>query len=721
MRTMFSKLGFLLLALTALVSAPATAAPSLTSPPTATAGSKVTFQVTGSGNPRDFVTIVPKGTPEGQYRDYFYLENREKVLDLPSKPGEYEVRLLAADSPYKTLLSRPLKITLPTAAVKGPTSAAAGGEMQVTWTGPNNDRDFVGLGVPGSDAYMNYEYTRKGSPIKLEVPEKPGTYEIRYFLGVDNAILARQTVTVTSVSATLAAPAQVAAGKKFRVSWTGPDNPRDFITIVRAGAAERSYQGYEYTSKGSTIEFTAPDAAGQYELRYLTAGEYHTLARAAFTVGASTATLKAPASVAAGARFQVSWTGPNNPRDFVTLVKTGAAEKSYERYEYTEKGTTLSFTAPDVPGSYELRYATGQDYLTLARLTINVSAVTGTLSAPASVVAGENFKVGWKGPTDAPRNFITIVPKGSKEGAYGSYFYTTPQQNPGSLVAPLTAGTYEVRYATAEKYLTLAKADIAVTPAKSEPGKVAVTAATAKNGAVEIILDASGSMLQKLGGERRIDIARRTLGKLVGNTIPAGTPFAFRVFGREVDSCQTDLDVPVAPLSVASVQGRINGLTAKNGAKTPIGASLDKAAADLSSVNGEKLIVLVTDGEETCGGDPAAAIANLRKAGIATRVSIVGFALEDATLAATFRRWADAGGGAFFDAKDAAGLDKSLTEALRPGFEVLNAQGHVMASGIVGGDPVTVPAGEHQVRIKGRANSAKPVSVKPRETAAVAY
>jgi Mg-chelatase subunit ChlD len=717
-----SPVGFsLLLALIALVHTPvAFATPSLTSPASATAGSKVTFQATGSGNPRDFVTIVPKGTREGQYFDYFYVENREKVLELPSKPGDYEVRLLAADSPYKTLLSRPISVVAASATVKGPATATAGSEMTVTWTGPNNERDFVGLGVPGKDSYLNYKYTRDGSPLKLDVPEDPGTYEIRYFLGADNAIIARQTLTVTAVSATLSAPAQVAAGAKFKVTWTGPNNPRDFVTIVKAGTRERTYQDYEYTSKGGTLEFTAPDEAGQYELRYLTASQYNTLARAAITVGAVNATLKAPAQVAAGAKFQVSWTGPNNPRDFVTLVKAGAAEKSYERYEYTNRGPTLTLTAPDVAGDYELRYATGNDYLTLARAPIKVTAVSGTLTAPATVVAGETFKVSWKGP-DAPRNFVTIVPKGAREGTYGAYFYTTPQQNPGNILAPLTAGAYEIRYATAERYLTLAKSDITVTPAKNEPGKVAVTqaAGAAKNGAVEIILDASGSMLQKLGNERRIDIARRTLSKLVGSAIPPGTPFAFRVFGREVNSCQTDLDVPVAPLNVASVQGRINALVAKNGAKTPIGASLDKAADDLKSVTGEKLIVLITDGEETCGGDPAAAIANLRKAGVTTRVSIVGFALDDTTLAATFRRWSDAGGGAFFDAKDAAGLDRSLTEALRPGFEVVNAQGQVLASGIVGGDPVTIPAGNHQVRIKGRANSARPVVVKPKETTAI--
>jgi hypothetical protein len=718
MRTWFSR-SLLLLALVVLADGAALAAPSLDLPATAQAGSRVTLQVTGSGNPRDFVTIVPKGAPEGQYANYFYLENREKVLEMPATAGDYEVRLLGAESPYKTLLSRPIKITMPVASVKAPASVAAGGEMQVAWTGPNNERDFVGLGVPGDDSYMNYKYTRDGSPVKLAVPEKPGTYEVRYFLGVGNAIIARQPLTVTAVTATLSAPAQVAAGAKFKVTWTGPGNARDFVTLVKADANERSYQDYQYTSKGKELEFTAPDAAGKYELRYLTAGQYLTLARAPLTVGGVNATLKAPPTVAAGARFQVSWTGPDNPRDFVTLVKAGAAERTYERYEYTDKGATLEFLAPDVAGAYEIRYATGQQYLTLARAPITVTAVTGSLAAPPTVVAGEFFKVGWKGP-DAPRNFITLVPKGSKEGSYGAYFYTTPQQNPGSLVAPLTPGAYEVRYATAEKYLTLAKSDISVTPARVEPGKVAVSAG-ARNGAIEIILDASGSMLQKLGGERRIDIAKRTLNKVVGTAIPAGTPFAFRVFGREVDSCQTDLDVPVAPLNVAAVQARITALVAKNGAKTPIGASLDKAVEDLRSVTGEKLVVLVTDGEETCGGDPVAAIASLRKAGVATRVSIVGFALEDATLAATFRRWSDAGGGAFFDAKDAAGLDKSLADALRPGFEVVNAQGQVLATGIAGGDAVTVPAGNHTVRIKGRANSTRPVAVKPKETASVAY
>jgi hypothetical protein len=557
-------------------------------------------------------------------------------LVMPAQPGDYELRLCAAASPYKTLLSKPIKITAAKASVSSAAAAAAGGTLEVSWTGPANERDYIAIGetTPGGRTYLDYKYARDGSPVKLRVPEKPGAYEVRYILGVNDTIIARQPLTVGGVTASLSAPAQVAAGAKFKVTWTGP----------------------------------------------------------------------------------------NNARDFITLVKAGTVERTYERYEYTSKGNTLEFTAPDVPGSYELRYATGKEYNTLARAPVTVGAVEGTVAGPAQVVAGESFKATWRGP-DNPRNFVTIVAKGAREGTYtSSYFYTLPKNNPGNLVAPLVPGEYELRYSTAEKYLTLARAAITVLPSKDAPGKVAVTMpAGEKPGAIEIILDASGSMLQKLGAERRIDIAKKTLTKLTSSTIPAGTPFAFRVFGREVDSCQTDLDVPLAPLNPAAVGPRIAALVAKNGAKTPIGASLDKVADDLKSVAGEKLVVLVTDGEETCGGDPAAAIERLRKAGIGTRVSIVGFALDDEKLATTFRRWSDAGGGAFFDAKDAAGLDKSLSEALRPGFEVVNAQGQVLASGLVGGEAVQVPAGSHTVRIKGQASVSKPAVVKPDETSTVAF
>ena len=619
--------------LLAFLSSAAFAQAIVSGPANARAGAPVEVTVTGSKNPRDFVTIVEKGTREGGYGGYEYVSKPGTFkLIAPPKAGDYEIRLLAADSPYPTLARRALRIDAVEATLDAPAQVAAGAKFKVKWTGPNNERDYVAYGN-AARPYLGYEYTKAGSPVELTAPDEPGQYELRYFLGAGDTIIGRRPITVGSVSASVTAPQSAAAGAKIRIAWQGPNNPRDFITIVKAGTPEKQYAAYEYSSKGSPVEMRAPNVAGEYEVRYLTAQSYLTLATAKLTVTAVTASLKAPTTAVAGSNFSVSWQGPNNERDYVTIVKKGTREGDYGNYEFTARGNPVKMLAPVEPGEYEVRYSTGQAYATLAR-------------------------------------------------------------------APIT-----------------------ITPAKEEPGFIEVTAATAlpAGSAVEVILDASGSMLQKIGKERRIDIARQTLTKLVTTTIPAGTPFAFRVFGRMEDSCQSDLDVPLGPLDVQAVSATLAALEPKNGAKTAIGASLEQVATDLRSVQGERLVILLTDGEETCGGDPAAAIEKLKKAGATVRVNIVGLAIDDVQLAATFRHWADAGSGAYFDAQGAAALNEAMVKAMRPSFEVVDAQGTVVGEGLAGGEPVRVLPGNYTVRLAGRKGAGQSITVKPKEKTAVRF
>ncbi|HVF17551.1 MAG TPA: vWA domain-containing protein, partial [Steroidobacteraceae bacterium] len=395
------------------------------------------------------------------------------------------------------------------------------------------------------------------------------------------------------------------------------------------------------------------------------------------------------------------------------------ANSVYGTYVYTSKSKPATLRAPDVPGDYELRYLTGAGNSVLARTKIKIAPATASIQAQTDAVAGSAINVKWQGPNNE-RDYITVVKKGSS-ALHGNYAYTA-KGNPLVLTLPLEAGDYELRYATAQSHTTLASAAIRITPAREEPGTLVVTATaqTKPKHAVEIILDASGSMLQRLGQQRRIDIAKQTLTNLTTNVIPAGTQFAMRVFGREVDSCQTDLDIPLGPLNPTAVAARIAALEAKNGAKTPIGASLEKVAADLQSATGERLVILVTDGEETCDGNPAVTIQQLRKAGTQLRVNIVGFAVDDQKLAATFRQWSDLGGGVYFDAKDAAALSTALAAALQPAFEVVSAQSQVIAEGLVSGESVRVPAGTHSLRVKGSSTAAQSITIKPKETTNVA-
>ena len=133
--------------------------------------------------------------------------------------------------------------------------------------------------------------------------------------------------------------------------------------------------------------------------------------------------------------------------------------------------------------------------------------------------------------------------------------------------------------------------------------------------------------------------------------------------------------------------------------RTPIGASLERVAEDLAGVEGPKVVVLVTDGEETCGGDPAAAIQRLIDLGIDVRVNIVGFAVDDAALQAQFQEWARLGNGQYIDAGNAEELAAAVAQAVRAPFRVLDASGTEIATGIVDGDPVTLPAGTYTVEV----------------------
>jgi hypothetical protein len=233
------------------------------------------------------------------------------------------------------------------------------------------------------------------------------------------------------------------------------------------------------------------------------------------------------------------------------------------------------------------------------------------------------------------------------------------------------------------------------------PGFLAVEAPEARpDYAVELILDASGSMLQRIGNKTRIGIARDVLTSLVNEAIPSGTPVALRVFGhRKPDACDTELVVPLAPLDRSRIRDVIRGTEAMNLARTPIGESLAQVAEDLTGATGPKLVILITDGEETCDGDPAGAIHDLKEAGIDARLNVVGFAIDDAALKREFESWARVGGGLYFDTADEKELGMALDAALRPKFQVLDSAGEIVAEGTAGGEPVAVPMGLYDVKV----------------------
>jgi len=350
------------------------------------------------------------------------------------------------------------------ATLAAPPEVRAGGRFTVQWTGPNNDGDYVTIVAAGAvDAqYGSYRETKEGAELALVAPVEPGPCEVRYVTGRSRTVLARAPIVVTAAVATLEAPDEIVLGKPVTIAWTGPDDPGDYVTIVRAGAADADYGDYEETAKGSPVTVTAPTATGAAEIRYVTGQAHKVLARRALRILDADVSLSAPDEALAGSTITVAWTGPDNAGDYVTIVAPGARDADYGSYRETREGPSFPLLMPVAEGEHELRYVTGQDRRVLARRTIRLVPAKVTLAAPDEVAAGAAFEVEWTGPAHSG-DYVTIVAAGANDAAYQSYADVSAG-SPAKLTAPKEAGDCEVRYVASQGRKVLARRAVRVAP-----------------------------------------------------------------------------------------------------------------------------------------------------------------------------------------------------------------------------------------------------------------
>jgi len=161
-------------------------------------------------------------------------------------------------------------------------------------------------------------------------------------------------------------------------------------------------------------------------------------------------------------------------------------------------------------------------------------------------------------------------------------------------------------------------------------GNAAKPAASRKN--LLFILDLSGSMRQPLGKGTRISTARQVMRDVVAK-LPADFAVGVRVYGHRLASTHkgtctdTELVVPMGRANQVAILKQIDTLQPRG--ETPLVYSVLQGAGDLKGSGGGNL-VLVTDGEESCGGDLEAAKAELKTLGIDLTLNIVGFTLAGA-------------------------------------------------------------------------------------------
>ncbi len=174
-----------------------------------------------------------------------------------------------------------------------------------------------------------------------------------------------------------------------------------------------------------------------------------------------------------------------------------------------------------------------------------------------------------------------------------------------------------------------------------------------------LILDSSASMTEAVAEGPKVDIARQSVADLMKDWDP-GREIGLMAYGhRQKEDC-ADIEtlLPVGPADPAAVVGAVNRMTPRG--TTPLAAAVSLAAEEMNFTQDKATIVLVSDGEETCGVDPCEVARGLKEFGLDTTVHVIGFDL-DPKAHPGLKCLADETGGLFLTAGNAAELTTALT------------------------------------------------------------
>ena len=187
---------------------------------------------------------------------------------------------------------------------------------------------------------------------------------------------------------------------------------------------------------------------------------------------------------------------------------------------------------------------------------------------------------------------------------------------------------------------------------------------------VEILLDASGSMAGRVSGGVKMDLAKEAIRNFVSK-LPEGAQVALRVYGhkgsnqqkdKELSCKSTEVVYPLGAYDKSSFQKSLDKFRPTGW--TPLAAAIEQAKSDLSGKTGENvenIIYVVSDGIETCGGDPVKAAKELHQSEIQAIVNIIGFDVDNAGQRA-LKKVAEAGGGKYTTVSTGEDLRKHLEE-----------------------------------------------------------
>jgi len=221
---------------------------------------------------------------------------------------------------------------------------------------------------------------------------------------------------------------------------------------------------------------------------------------------------------------------------------------------------------------------------------------------------------------------------------------------------------------------------------------------------LEIILDVSGSMKLPLAGKTRwataLEVLKSVVEKLPDDFNVGLRAYAHRHPARSKQTCtDTELLLPIEKLDRSRILSAVGRLQPRG--ETPLIYSILQAPGDLQARGGGSVVV-ITDGEDTCKGDPVAAARQLEASGLDVTLNIVGFTLKGKKAQEQLTTLAESTGGRYYGAQNGEALAKALWIATidRFPYTIFDATGKQIAKGDAGAPAEELEAGEYRVVVK---------------------
>jgi len=229
------------------------------------------------------------------------------------------------------------------------------------------------------------------------------------------------------------------------------------------------------------------------------------------------------------------------------------------------------------------------------------------------------------------------IPPGAETGgpARADPAATPPPLPPGRGLPLPEGGSSDARALVTEAVLPGLAARCLPAAGDPPPGGHPWTPPPARAAATRVVIavDASGSMAGRAGGEVKMEAARRAARRFL-ETLPPGVEVGLVVFGhrgsprdagRAASCAAAESVVPLSPAGRGAALLAVDGLRPVGW--TPLAAAMRAAAAGFrpAEVPGEQLLLVISDGIETCGGNPAAVAREISEGPTRAAVDIVGF------------------------------------------------------------------------------------------------